>query len=123
MLRDATTAVLERFLDLASVRHQVLSANVANADTPGYKAVDFDFQGEMKKAWEAQTAPGEARAGDDRSPELYQVPATNPSADGNTVSMEVEMAKMSENAMLYGAVSQILAKHLAMVRDAISSAR
>jgi flagellar basal-body rod protein FlgB len=98
-------------LNLRAARSAVLAGNVANADTPHYKARDFDFQAAMRAASTSQTlrmartAPTHldprSAAGD--APRLqYRVPA-QPSIDGNTVELDQEVARFSDNAMRYQA--------------------
>jgi len=89
-------------LKLRSTRQELLAGNVANADTPSYKAVDFDFG----KALSAATAarPGAPAA----APELlYREPA-QASLDGNTVEMDAERAKFADNTVRYEAALKFL---------------
>lgn len=103
----------ERALGLRAHRQQVLAGNIANADTPNYKARDFDFSAALKdavagrKAGDLQLAttasrhlPGGAASG---PAELKYRTETQSSADGNTVDMDVERAQFSENAVHYEA--------------------
>ncbi|WP_120994463.1 flagellar basal body rod protein FlgB [Stutzerimonas urumqiensis] len=92
---DESLSVHARALDLRMQRSEILAANLANEDTPGFQARDIDFAGEMRRLDE-----GEARiaiAGDDPRM-LFRVP-TQPSQDGNTVELSVEQAQFSRNAM------------------------
>ena len=100
-------------LGVRAYRQQLIASNIANADTPGYKAVDIDFQEAVRIAQAstqassvalATTAAGHI-AGSVHStippyPLKYQVPI-QPSADGNTVDMDVERTKMAENSLMY----------------------
>ncbi len=99
----------EKALNMQAYRARILGANLANSDTPGYKARDLDFKAAMS---EAETA-GSVRSLVMTSkmhiqPEgyvfgaelLYRQPL-QPSLDGNTVETQVEMAEFSENAMRY----------------------
>jgi flagellar basal-body rod protein FlgB len=95
-------------LALYSKRSSLLAANIANADTPGFKARDIDFRSVLAAASGDQltlrtTRPGHiGGAGSDlSSPELlYRVP-TQPSLDGNTVNSQVEQSRFAENAVRY----------------------
>ncbi len=113
-------AHLERFLDLLSARHRLLASNIANADTPGFKAKDFDFRAEFKKAIQKMET---GRMSSMKLPALYETPAVSPSRDGNTVSMEIEMTKMSENTMLYNTIAQILSMKINGIKEAITSSK
>jgi len=95
------------------MRQQVLAGNIANADTPHFKARDFDFVAALGSALAGRgvgalpltmTAAGHL-AGDPRQapPSLsYRVPM-QPSADGNTVEMDVEGAQLAANSIRYEA--------------------
>ena len=102
----------EAALGLRAYRQQLIASNIANADTPGYKAVDIDFQEALNLALSgsgtkplslAATAPGHI-PGQGFSASPYPLKYHTPSqasADGNTVEMDVERAKFSENAIMY----------------------
>lgn len=100
----------QQALELRSYRQQLLASNIANADTPGYKARDIDFAstlqaalgGGSQAAAPVATAPGHL-AGDSTGmvserQVLYRTP-TQPSADGNTVEMDAERAQFADNAV------------------------
>lgn len=105
----------QQALSLRKARHDVLAANIANADTPNYKARDIDFASELKKAGEsasqgglslARTSerhlPGQGQAWDgaQQSRLLYRIP-DQPSLDGNTVDMDRERSAFADNAVNY----------------------
>jgi flagellar basal-body rod protein FlgB len=105
---------MQRALTLRSARQELLSHNLANAATPGYEAVDFSFEENMR-AVEARHAP--AMATTDRRhlplPGIAAAPVplvaggSAPGLDGNTVDVEEAMGQMAENTILYGATAQI----------------
>ncbi len=110
---DNAFAFQEKALGLRAFRQQVLAGNIANADTPNYKARDFDFSTALKQAvsgrdsrnlqmitTNSQHLSAGANAGPTRL--LYSLPAQS-SVDGNTVDMDVERGKFSENAIQYEA--------------------
>jgi flagellar basal-body rod protein FlgB len=89
---------------------ELLSANIANADTPGFKARDIDFAAAMEAATGQQRALAQtherhigtgAAAGSGNEP-LYRVPS-QPSLDGNTVETQREHAAFMDNAIRYQA--------------------
>ncbi len=103
----------EKALGLRAHRQQVLAGNIANADTPNYKARDFDFSAALKEAVAGRNA-GDLRlattssrhlsGGAARGPaELQYRSETQSSVDGNTVDMDVERAQFAENAVHYEA--------------------
>ena len=88
-------------LKLRSQRQELLAANIANADTPSYKAVDFDFGKALQAA--AAHPTGAAPA-----PEiLYRQPA-QASLDGNSVEMDAERAQFADNTVRYEAALKVL---------------
>ncbi len=84
-------------LELRSQRMGLLTSNIANAATPGYKARDIDFAAALK-AREAGMGSDRAASGATR----YRMPAM-PSLDGNTVEMATEQTAFAENAVGYSA--------------------
>lgn len=101
-------------LSLRAARQELLASNIANADTPNYKARDIDFAGALQNALSgasaklpaSQTAPLHLQGGAGGSvlgaPVMYRRPS-QPSADGNTVDMDVERAQFADNALRYEA--------------------
>lgn len=79
----------ERALALRAFRQQLLASNIANADTPGYKAVDFDIREAIRT--------GKTIA----NVQIKYVVSGQSNIDGNTVETDREMAKFTENALMY----------------------
>jgi len=107
-------------LNLRHERQTALAANIANADTPNYKARDFDFSRTLSRALESSGADRELElrttssrhiaAGDSVAGSvdmLYRVP-DQPSLDGNTVNMDVERSYFADNSVRYQAALSIL---------------
>lgn len=108
----------ETALNLRSQRQELLASNIANADTPNYKARDIDFASALKGALAATTPPagvmaktapghvgGAGQRGDflpNGTPVLYRSAAQG-SADNNTVDMDVERNQFTDNALRYEA--------------------
>ena len=100
-------------LGLRAYRQQIIASNIANADTPGYKAVDIDFQEALRNAQAAANVPpvsltttsgghlsGQSTGTQPPIPLKYHVPSQG-SIDGNTVEMDVERAKFAENTVMH----------------------
>ncbi|MBI1773551.1 MAG: flagellar basal body rod protein FlgB [Burkholderiales bacterium] len=79
----------ERALALRAYRQQLLASNIANADTPGYKAVDIDIQEAIRTGKTIDNV------------QIKYVMPSQGNVDGNTVEMDREMAKFTENALMY----------------------
>ncbi len=100
----------ERALALFAQRNRVLASNIANADTPNYKARDIDFKHALTNA--RQNTISLERTSDlhkqawgttnDGIAMMYRIP-TQSTLDGNTVEMDVEQAAFAENALKYRA--------------------
>lgn len=127
---DKLTAFHHQALSLRAHRQQVLAANIANADTPNYKARDIDFSESLKIAMSgrgvedvnlARTStrhlPG---SGGDGGPGRLQYRRdTQASADGNTVNMDVERSQFAENSIFYEAGITFVAGRLRGMLTAI----
>jgi flagellar basal-body rod protein FlgB len=87
---DDEVGLHSRALDLRMQRSEILAANLANEDTPGFKARDIDFSSEMQRLDHRLSAAS--------APLQYRV-ASQPAQDGNTVELSVEQAEFSKNAM------------------------
>lgn len=94
-------------LSLYGERSSLLAANIANADTPGFKARDIDFRSVLAKAggekMVMKTTHADHLGGSSAvsSPDfMYRIP-TQPSVDGNTVDTQVEQAEFAQNAVRY----------------------
>jgi len=96
-------------LNLRTFRQQVLASNIANADTPGYKARDIDFAAALQNVAAGRDANrslrtsnprhlGAAAGNNDPAKLLYRA-AVQPSIDGNTVDMNLERNRFAENAV------------------------
>ena len=110
---DAEFRFQQNALALRADRQQVLASNIANADTPGYKARDIDFRSALESALAAAPASAAVSA---THPQHLPVPSTNAAAgellyriprqdsiDGNTVELDAERAQFADNAVRYEA--------------------
>lgn len=129
---DKYLGVHAQALNLRSQRTELLAANMANADTPGYRARDIDFKSALAQA------SGNAKAGGVHlqttnashigpklvngaaAPELkYRTPLA-PSLDGNTVDAQLEQAAFAENTVRYQATLQFLSSKFRGLMTAIT---
>lgn len=124
MLEDRTVAALRRGLDVAAFRQDLLSHNIANADTPGYQRMDISFADFLDEAGSnlplARTSVAHIGGSEDTGTiQVMRTPGAA-RADGNTVVIESEMASLSQNAMYYQAISTQLGKYYGRMRLAIT---
>jgi flagellar basal-body rod protein FlgB len=99
---------LEHYMDLLGKRQQLSAANIANADTPGYKTKDIDFQFEFM----SQMVGG--------APNMIEASGLPVKNDGNNVSLERESRLLAENALRFNLASNLLRGEIKSVRAAIS---
>ncbi|NMP28036.1 flagellar basal body rod protein FlgB [Rahnella sp. SAP-1] len=111
---NAALQFQQEALNLRAQRQEILAANIANADTPGFQARDINFAGQLQKVMEKGRASGSGLAlslTSDRHiaaetvqpPDLdllYRVP-DQPSLDGNTVDMDRERTNFADNSVRY----------------------
>jgi flagellar basal-body rod protein FlgB len=105
-------------LGLYHARHRVLAENIANAETPGYRARDLDFGSELANAFETDPAHTPGQVGE---------PAADTKAavkiDRNSVDLDIEMARISQNDLKIRALSQILARRFSFLKSAIDGSK
>lgn len=116
---DPTLEGVARALTVHARRHRVLAENVANLETPGFRAQDTDFRRALGEAF-ATAQAGEAAPRVDTVREDTSVP---PRADGNTVDLDLQMAQLADNASRFNTLSRVLAKRLALIRQSIEGTR
>ena len=131
-VNDKTLKALTTALNFREMRQELTTSNIANANTPGYKAKKLDFEEALARALDVD---GEMRMNvtSDRhhnvgnggfnnlEPEIYDNPNGVVSENGNTVDVEAEMAQMAENKLMYDALVQLINKKMGIMRYAINS--
>ncbi len=128
---DQEFGFMNQALGLRAQRQQVLASNIANADTPNYKAKDFDFAAELKRIQGSDTGVGQVGLAVTNPrhlrpstsqfdvKEMYRADV-QPSIDGNTVNMDQERAQFTDNAIHYQFVADRVA---GQARDILLAAR
>lgn len=121
----------EQALGLRAQRQQILASNIANADTPHFKARDFDFASTLKEALAgrnvgdlqlATTASGHISGAASGGPaRLMYRTETQSSVDGNTVDMDIERSQFAENSVYYEAGLTFLTGKIKTLMSAIQS--
>ncbi len=124
-----TLGLLERSLDLRAARHRVLVSNIANQDTPGYRAKDINFQEELSKRL------GRFKRGVTLiNTHVRHIPMNAPGGgtirvverdggieglDKNNVSVEREMIELSENSIMYNIATRLIKRKFQGLLNAI----
>ena len=134
MIFDRTMQLIHRTLDLRQARQRVIASNIANEETPGYRATDLNFLDSLQAAHRGQaTVTPAVTQGKHFGPrgegfqrvvgKLSDVPAGDLPLDANSVNMELEMAKMSDNAMQYSGAAAIMAIRFRQLMGAVRGAQ
>ena len=119
-----TFNVLEQALDIRYKRHAVLASNIANSETPGYRARELDFTGELEKALGAQgevskTNPMHMDIGSADGERIIYDNSMPVGADGNSVDLDVATSKMADNSRGYGGSATWLGVQLKVLSTAV----
>jgi len=113
--------ILERLLQATKIRHGVIVSNIANADTPDYKAKDVKFEqlltGEIMNL--RRTSPRHIAAYEAGPSGSVTAETTNHWEDRNNVELDMEVAKMTENSLLYQAAIHLLSTNMRMFKNAL----
>jgi len=129
---NTTIRLLEKNLDLRAMNQNLISANLANAETPGYIPKRLSFEGELKDALKnrgGDTPPltdprhiplnGRSAGLDRVQGTMIEAPDGSVGDDGNGVELENEMGRLAENQILYNATIQLAVKKFEGLKTAI----
>jgi flagellar basal-body rod protein FlgB len=113
-LFDNTQLALERAISGASMRHEILANNLANAETPGFQRSDVDFHTTLAQAMKS----GDATRIESTS---FQAQRDNQTlrADGNGVDVDVESANLAKNSLEYDALISIARARIGILKSAM----
>lgn len=109
------TEALTHFLDMTTKRQALISANIANADTPGYKTVDFDFQ----RALSSSLEDGEVSL----QPVAQEVGGLIERPDGNNVSLDREGLLLAQMQLQFSTAIQLLRNQFQQLSVAINEGK
>ncbi len=129
-----TVQILEKALDLRSKKHNVIASNIANMDTPDYKAFDLIIEKELQKAIGKKNsiALNQTNQAHIQSPKSktdgvrFQIDDTEGLSlrgDGNTVDIDKQMANMAENTLKFNAAAQMIHKKFQGLKSAIQGGK
>lgn len=130
LFNQQTPSVLKKALDFQSQRQLLISSNISNLDTPGYKARDLDFSSQLRDAIGTGDGLNMKTTNDKHiGPGLSTVQGMQPDvfeeqdpakSNGNNVNIDKEMMKLAENQIAYNAVTQLMGKRTSTIRAAIT---
>lgn len=131
LLSSPQVSVLEQGLNAASLRHKVVSNNIANVNTPGFKKSEVVFEDLLQEQLDEGRLPltvtngnhlgGISRRGS--APMVNTINDTSFRTDGNNVDIDVEMANLAKNNIYYNALATQLNKYFASLKSAINEGR
>jgi len=132
-IADRTIEVLQKSLDLRAQKQQVIASNIANAETPGYKAQKMTFEDSLRNAISRPELASKTTNSKHFAVSGGSISAVHGTisqqigiaqfGDGNTVSIDDEMLDLAENQLLFEASSQIIKKKFSMLKFAASDGR
>jgi len=108
---DSLTNSLEQYMNTVSLRQKLVASNIANADTPGYKTQDLDFQASFQSALDGGT------------PRPTEVAGLTVKNDGNNVDLDREARLLAENALRFSVASSLMKSSLSQVKMAIEGGK
>ncbi|HWW51621.1 MAG TPA: flagellar basal body rod protein FlgB [Verrucomicrobiae bacterium] len=117
LIDTSYTAFLERYLDLASFRQTLVSANLANIDTPGYRSVDVAFQSEL--VW----ASFNDSYRQPLHPVVRRVNGLIERPDGNNVSLDREGLLLAQTQLQYKAAVELIRAEFRGILGAINDGK
>lgn len=128
---DKTLQALASALNFRKARQEIISSNIANAETPGYKSKRLEFEEALSRALDIDGHQS-LKAEDERhfnvgsggfnnlSPDVIQDSNGVVNENGNTVNVEDEMVRMNENTVLYNALVQLVNKKMGIMKYVLS---
>lgn len=133
-VNDKTVQALAAGLKFREMRQEIISSNIANAETPGYKAKRLEFEKALARALDVDGQMGMKMENGDHfnvgsgrfenlQPEVIQDPNGVVNESGNTVNREDEMARMAENKIMYDTLVQLMNKKLGLKKYVLNSER
>jgi len=111
---DGKYDALGKALDLSWRRHKAISANIANADTPQYRATDLHFGNELARAFEVnqqqvmKTDKGHLDLEEAGSARLIPDYSGATKADGNNVDIDIQMGRLAQNSGKYSQAAKLM---------------
>jgi flagellar basal-body rod protein FlgB len=127
LLFDRLSTTLEHALDFRLERGNMISANLANFDTPGYTPVDIKFDEQLGHFLSGKNPPNVSKTDTQHLGAFETAPRGEvefdyfslPNQDGNSVDLDHEMSKLAENQLLYKATTKVYSKRMALIKYAI----
>lgn len=126
---DRTVGGLTRAMDLTWKRNQALTANIANAETPQYRAVDVNFGKELEQAFGnstetlTKTSANHIDISSSQGGQHIADESGTEKLDGNNVDLDMQMGRLTENSSDYISAARLIRRQIGLVRTAIREGR
>lgn len=130
LFNSSTTTLLNKSMDVATLRNNVIADNIANVDTPNFKRREVVFQEKLQNILNKKEGDLPLRTTNNRhilikspfdlDPEIREIRETSFRNDGNNVDIDVESAKLAQNKIQYDALAQSMNNEIKLLRLAIS---
>lgn len=120
MLFDKTSEGLVAAAHYAGLRHKVISNNIANVDTPGYKAMDISFREQLSDLMKTRKAGLKMKPTPPTTTFTPDLNSRRPRIDRNTVNIDQQLAMLSQNAIYHNAALQLLKSKYRILKTALS---
>jgi flagellar basal-body rod protein FlgB len=130
-LFDRTVKGLSRTMDLTWQRNQAITSNIANAETPQYRAVDVSFGNELDRAFVEAGGPSASRTnprhldvdGTARGSKAVKDTSGTTKSDGNNVDIDLQMGRLAHNSGEYASAARLIKRQIGLLRTAIRESR
>lgn len=134
-LNSTHITLLENAISAASLRHKVITNNIANVNTPDFKRSEVEFEQVLSKALNPVAAKLPMKVTNEKhigasimkpasiAPQVRMINNNSMRVDGNNVDIDIEMANMAKNSIYYDAAVQQLNRHFSSIKSAINEGR
>ena len=129
-LFDRTVSGLNKTMDLTWRRNQALSSNIANAETPQYRAIDVSFGQELERAFDVSSPDigvtdrnHVSISGNNDSSEVVNDLSGATKPDGNNVDLDLQMGRLAQNSGDYMNAARLIRRQIGLLRTAIREAK
>jgi len=131
ILSSPRVTVLEQALSASSLRQKIISNNISNVNTPGYKKSEVLFEDMLQSVMTSDKLPMlqtnvrhlPLQQANIPTPKVNVIGNTSIRTDGNNVDIDVEMANLAKNSIYYSAVVQQLSSYFSGIKSAIKEGR
>ena len=115
MFTSKTDVIMQKMLDVLSLRHELISNNITNINTPGFRRKDIDFQAQLSSLMESD----DTNAIRSFKPEIIEPTDTLVKSDMNNVDIDKEITSLTKNTLMYNTYAKIVKKRYSMISRAI----